>query len=116
VVIGTCHSRLAAERVRCRHLIHVIRDQGVAKIARSGRRAGHASSAALRFGLTRQREDHWIPVMQVHLAALDQWAMDAARMESSWSGHDHRTVDPRHGRIAVVTGAGAIGTTITRAG
>jgi nucleoside-diphosphate-sugar epimerase len=37
-------------------------------------------------------------------------------LEVSWSGHDHRTVDPRHGRIAVATGgAGAIGTAITRA-
>jgi nucleoside-diphosphate-sugar epimerase len=37
-------------------------------------------------------------------------------LEVSWSGHDHHTVDPRHGRIAVATGgAGAVGTAITRA-
>jgi hypothetical protein len=52
VVIGACPFRLAAGRVRRRHPILVIRDRGAAKAARSGRRGGHASSAALRFGLT----------------------------------------------------------------
>jgi hypothetical protein len=52
VVIGTCPLRLAAGRVRRRHPILVIRDRGAAKAARSGRRGGYASSAALRFGLT----------------------------------------------------------------
>jgi len=57
VVIGACPLRLAAGPVRRRHRIPVIRDRDAAKAARSGRRAGHASSAAPRFGL-HHRQSH----------------------------------------------------------